>query len=231
MKELHSPLTEQELKALDDFLASPVREDTTMDVATLEGYLVALGTGPETVMPSDWLPWVWDMHGGKAEAQFQDLDEANHTLQLIMRFNNQLLQQFADSPEEFEPVYWRSPVWGAAEWCEGFLLGISLTQEAWTPLMVGHPDWFAPFMRLGTSEGLAITDKQGDAEHWMNEVTPALAQIHAFWLVHRRQLLAEDAIREPVVRASPKIGRNEPCPCGSGKKYKKCCGAGGNTLH
>jgi hypothetical protein len=28
-----------------------------------------------------------------------------------------------------------------------------------------------------------------------------------------------------VVRAEPKIGRNEPCPCGSGKKYKKCCGA------
>ena len=27
-----------------------------------------------------------------------------------------------------------------------------------------------------------------------------------------------------VVRESPKIGRNDPCPCGSGKKYKKCCG-------
>jgi SEC-C motif-containing protein len=27
-----------------------------------------------------------------------------------------------------------------------------------------------------------------------------------------------------VVRDSPKVGRNEPCPCGSGKKYKKCCG-------
>jgi uncharacterized protein YecA (UPF0149 family) len=25
-------------------------------------------------------------------------------------------------------------------------------------------------------------------------------------------------------RESPKIGRNDPCPCGSGKKYKKCCG-------
>ncbi|MGE3189469.1 MAG: SEC-C metal-binding domain-containing protein [Vicinamibacterales bacterium] len=25
-------------------------------------------------------------------------------------------------------------------------------------------------------------------------------------------------------RAPPKVGRNEPCPCGSGKKYKKCCG-------
>ncbi len=29
---------------------------------------------------------------------------------------------------------------------------------------------------------------------------------------------------ETVVRASPKVGRNDPCPCGSGKKYKQCCG-------
>ncbi|MEI6219223.1 MAG: SEC-C metal-binding domain-containing protein, partial [bacterium] len=31
---------------------------------------------------------------------------------------------------------------------------------------------------------------------------------------------------EPVRRDAPKVGRNDPCPCGSGKKYKKCCGAG-----
>ena len=31
---------------------------------------------------------------------------------------------------------------------------------------------------------------------------------------------------ETVKRAEPKVGRNAPCPCGSGKKYKKCCGAG-----
>ncbi len=29
---------------------------------------------------------------------------------------------------------------------------------------------------------------------------------------------------KPVRRETPKVGRNEPCPCGSGKKYKKCCG-------
>ena len=29
---------------------------------------------------------------------------------------------------------------------------------------------------------------------------------------------------EPIRREEPKIGRNDPCPCGSGKKYKKCCG-------
>ncbi len=31
--------------------------------------------------------------------------------------------------------------------------------------------------------------------------------------------------QKPVVRDQPKVGRNEPCPCGSGKKYKKCCAA------
>ena len=31
-------------------------------------------------------------------------------------------------------------------------------------------------------------------------------------------------IADQFVRPEPKVGRNEPCPCGSGKKYKKCCG-------
>jgi uncharacterized protein YchJ len=34
----------------------------------------------------------------------------------------------------------------------------------------------------------------------------------------------DDYYPETYVRTEPKIGRNDPCPCGSGKKYKKCCG-------
>ncbi len=34
-----------------------------------------------------------------------------------------------------------------------------------------------------------------------------------------------DFVKEkPIEREEPRIGRNDPCPCGSGKKYKKCCG-------
>ncbi len=32
-------------------------------------------------------------------------------------------------------------------------------------------------------------------------------------------------VRAPVARAEPKVGRNDPCSCGSGKKFKKCCAA------
>ncbi|MGA1845516.1 preprotein translocase subunit SecA [Deferribacter abyssi] len=35
----------------------------------------------------------------------------------------------------------------------------------------------------------------------------------------------EKTKKKPIKRVQPKIGRNDPCPCGSGKKYKKCCGA------
>jgi uncharacterized protein YecA (UPF0149 family) len=38
-----------------------------MDVATPEGFPVTLAIGPETVLPSQWLPWVWDMHEGEAQ--------------------------------------------------------------------------------------------------------------------------------------------------------------------
>jgi preprotein translocase subunit SecA len=36
---------------------------------------------------------------------------------------------------------------------------------------------------------------------------------------------AATATAAPIVRAGPKVGRNDPCPCGSGKKYKHCHGA------
>ncbi len=35
---------------------------------------------------------------------------------------------------------------------------------------------------------------------------------------------AKDPSKQPIVRQEAKVGRNDPCPCGSGKKFKKCCG-------
>ena len=41
----------------------------------------------------------------------------------------------------------------------------------------------------------------------------------------RKELYKAQKKSQTVVHEGPKIGRNDPCPCGSGKKYKKCCGA------
>ena len=50
------------------------------------------------------------MHEGEAEAGFESLDEANGIVQLVMRLYNQVAQQFADDPQGFDPIYWRSAV-------------------------------------------------------------------------------------------------------------------------
>ena len=41
----------------------------------------------------------------------------------------------------------------------------------------------------------------------------------------RKEISQEQRLSGTFIREERKIGRNEPCPCGSGKKYKKCCGA------
>lgn len=60
----------------------------------------------------------------------------------------------------------------------------------------------------------------------LDQLPASLQMIAAFW----RQPAQGFPRREPA--RSAKIGRNEPCPCGSGRKYKKCCGAASSqTLH
>ena len=59
----------------------------------------------------------------------------------------------------------------------------------------------------------------------------SIRQMKKWMKAHEAELKAEAnggtaAKVETVVHEGPKIGRNDPCPCGSGKKYKKCCGAG-----
>jgi hypothetical protein len=53
------------------------------------------------------------------------------------------------------------------------------------------------------------------------ELEHALAHGHA----HHHPDDDDEQPQEPYVRAAPKVGRNDPCPCGSGKKFKKCHGA------
>lgn len=57
----------------------------------------------------------------------------------------------------------------------------------------------------------------------------SLRQMKKWMKEHESELRAQGNAQHPpvqtVVHEGPRIGRNDPCPCGSGKKYKKCCGA------
>lgn len=63
-------------------------------------------------------------------------------------------------------------------------------------------------------------------EQWMASPRPAFdGKTPAEMTANDPSLLSMKKV-ETFRRAEPRVGRNDPCPCGSGKKYKKCCGAG-----
>ena len=74
-----------------------------------------------------------------------------------------------------------------------------------------------------------LNDTEGTVEFEASYERDGMKEIHhetAKFKKEGNEWLYEEGHVTPktVVRAAPKVGRNEPCPCGSGKKYKLCCG-------
>jgi preprotein translocase subunit SecA len=67
--------------------------------------------------------------------------------------------------------------------------------------------------------GVARKDEFEDSDDVAEDSGPAVQRIPAAAKVPERP------VKQETVRKQPTVGRNDPCPCGSGKKYKKCCGA------
>jgi preprotein translocase subunit SecA len=59
----------------------------------------------------------------------------------------------------------------------------------------------------------------------IDEIEEAFQRKKKRELDQARMAGAGDTQVQQIVRSGDKVGRNDPCPCGSGKKYKKCCGA------
>lgn len=230
------PLSNEELDDLDGFLLGlDAEESMTLDM--LDGFMHALAIGPQTVMPSRWLPKVW----GQAEGPLppaESLDEANHWLGLLMRHFNSIVAGYERNPPIIEPC-WSSTRYGddgelddAETWAHGFIQAVELSRAAWQELLddPGGQRWYQPIGLLGEDDFSAdqdeLTRTPAQRAALAGQIEDSLAHIHAFWLP-LRQAVAE---REQAQRMGRKVGRNEPCPCGSGNKFKKCCGAAAN-LH
>jgi SEC-C motif-containing protein len=92
-----------------------------------------------------------------------------------------------------------------------------------------HSQWLG--LTIQSTEKGREQDSEGMVEFTAQYVQDGLKENHResahFVKKNGRWLFDEGKVTpQTVVRVEPKVGRNDPCPCGSGKKYKKCCGAG-----
>ncbi len=231
------PLTDEEIQELDQFLLDAEGIEESMDIATLDGFLTAIVCGPKTIMPSEWIRWVWDMESGEDAPEFKDQAQAQRILGLLMRHMNDIAQTLNQASEQYEPLLMENPNGGDPipildEWCSGFMKGVNLDSEGWLPVIAGKPDWMSTILLYGTEEGWETLKKKNLSlnEHKaLAEGLPETVQkIHALWLEQRRKQIAAsalpDMIRREPIRNPNKVGRNDPCPCGSGRKFKQCHG-------
>ena len=145
--------------------------------------------------PAEAAPAAWLplVWGGAGADADADAPAAATAAALIARHHAYMREWLQKDPASFEPIYDCGGSWTAAAWCAGFLAGVQLNHDAWAPLRASQPALLAPFQPPANAA----------------KVAPAVVQINAFF--HAPQ---------PKVA---KPGRNDPCPCGSGQKFKKCC--------
>lgn len=226
------PLSEAELDELDQFLLY-LDEEESMTLETLDGFLHAIAIGPETLMPSRWLPKIWGQADGGMALLGVEADQMERVLSLVMRHFNSIIFGFGQRPPFVEPL-WGTMQYGelgefedAEMWAYGFSEGVNLNRTAWQALL-NDPQgkhWYEPIALLGEDDFSpdqdALTQTPEQRQTLAGKIEDCLKHIHAFWLPLRHAV----AERQQAQRMSTKVGRNEPCPCGSGKKFKKCCGA------
>jgi uncharacterized protein len=251
MKPLAShPLSDPEIASLDARLAE-LDPEHSMAVEEFDGFCAALACCPEPIARDEWLPLVLG-ESDRAQAALRAQGQDASLIRLIDRHRESVVADLT-AGEGFAPVLSQDEdgkTWGHA-WAIGFARGMALRPDAWDeldadedledaldPLMrlvaeaQGGPEVFDPTQEAGAPAGPAAEETSLSDEDWppiaederasvIHDMLDGVQDVFAFFSEARRKAFSPKAVRrDPVMQA----GRNDPCPCGSGRKFKRCHG-------
>ncbi len=208
-------------------------DDAAMVLEELDGFIAGLLILPEAVPPGEWFAAAFGLGKGRRSV-FASIDQANAVLDLVMAYYDEIARTLARDPELYQPRYPIDPVNGDVIWelwIEGFAAAVNLRRERFKAYRQVEGDVAAAAMILMIAIDLALEEHRntGEPTH-LNGDVPGDIREAVLTLYRYRQSGApmpgslDFADRPNPFALSGKIGRNEPCPCGSGKKYKRCCG-------
>ena len=214
------------LRRLDDALAD-LPLDEPMLLTELDGFLTGILISPDPVMPAEWMQDVWGADEGGL-APFEDPLDVQWFTDAVMAQLNEIVRNLArgklqpifDVDERNGDVLWEL-------WLDGFAQAMALRPDGWAALAAGEDTdaadaaeqltmLIAVARNESSLDSVQINAVQDDAPA---DLVDAVLRLHAAKL---RRGDAPAAV--PIGARSTKIGRNEPCRCGSGKKLKRCCG-------
>jgi len=231
-------LWDPKLEVLGEFL-NQMWDDGAMDVEELDGFFAALHCCPELVMPSEYLPEILGSEEAlENEELFPNVEAAQLFFGSVMHHWNAVGDAFR-SGDFFMPLLLEDEEGKAYgnNWADGFMHGVDLRKEAWRDILDDEEKfmWLAPILALVHEDDpdpelrtfkKPMTDEQ--REKILAGISLAVTEMYHYFAPHRERHAAakrDQSLFGRQQQKAGKIGRNDPCYCGSGKKYKKCCGA------
>ena len=241
------PFTDQDLDRLEELLDSEIFKGESMQLDELQAVLCAVISGPLPTPPGVWLPAVL---GEGVQHESDPIFRA--TVELILRFHNDLAHKLA-AGDDWElilyPVADDPDDLDFATWTDAYIFGSQLGSD-WFEEVGDHVEELTELLQpLFLLNGMLKEDARLNGERWMSpaqersalaaareELPDLISEIHDFWRAKRDSDAAIEREVSKKQESSPaegfgslgdlsKPGRNDPCPCGSGKKYKQCCGS------
>ena len=220
---LTQPLSERELNWLQSYLDN--LSQTNADFMTLEaidGLFCALIINPVMAKPADWMNTIF----GKKQA-FNSDEELENVMMLLIRYWNHmsvLIENHSETQKEanYLPRINESDDYKLAEqWAAGFHIGMNYCANDWKNFMEDEANLslLAPFVLLKQGHYPGQKNEiltQKDRAELVTMIPEAAHRLFHYWIAKTQT---------ENTASKTKVGRNEPCPCGSGKKYKKCCDA------
>lgn len=221
----HESLTDEEMEFIDQVLLEYGTDDSIFSASELDGFFTAIVSGPEMIMPSTWFPAIWG--GPGSDPEWQDEATLQRFVALLMQHMNSCVELLMAGPGQFEPLFLcdmdeEGPSAFIIEpWCAGYMRGVALSD--WPdlpPAIQVHLDNIAMHDPVKNPE-YAMDVSEAEHKKHMEQVTIAAGELHGYFL--RQRTPSADSLTQMNMKKTTLPGRNEPCPCGSGKKFKRCC--------
>ena len=222
--------SDQDLDHLSQLLHALPIQNMPMTLSELDGYVTGVLASPDMISPSEWLPHVW---GETGEAAFGDQKTAEETIGAVMAHYNSV----ADAITRrlwIEPIYEIDPnsdetMW--EPWIDGFTRAMGLRPDAWSNLLDAADEETQATLIFMMALQDIYTGNSKFTEEEIDEIdleAPDLIPNCVATILHqsRPALVGQAPANLPgqLSQAGPRPGRNDPCTCGSGRKYKQCCG-------
>jgi len=222
------PISSRRLKQLENELLALGEE--VMLLEELDGFIAGILICPEVIPPSEWLPVVWGQTGSEDNPVFDNLAHANKVLALVMEHYNDMAKKLFEKPDRYVPLFAVDRRNGEVLWeiwISGFEKAVNLRPAVWQPLLDAGSDtaralsgFFMLFDVANRDERFSKTERDAIASTAHERIGDWVVTLNSWRLENYDPKLGRSIAPPGMHGSSGKIGRSDPCPCGSGKNTR-----------